>query len=62
MDLKAEEVDVLRRYPRALYHLRAQLHRRKLMPVFGAGASQPIGLPDWNMLVVVLPRFDGHLG
>ena len=21
------------------------------MPVFGAGASQPIGLPDWNMLV-----------
>src|SRR5262252_1760453 len=50
-DLDAIEVDILRRYPRAVYHLRAQLHRGKLMPVFGAGASQSIGLPDWNTLV-----------
>jgi hypothetical protein len=51
IDLNAVEVDVLRGYPSAVYHLRAQLHRRKLMPVFGAGASEPIGLPVWNMLV-----------
>jgi hypothetical protein len=51
MDLAPVEEDVLRRYTRAVYHLRGQLSRNKLMPVFGAGASQSIGLPNWNDLV-----------
>jgi hypothetical protein len=51
MELAPAEEDVLRRYTRAVYHLRGQLSRKKLMPVFGAGASQSIGLPNWTDLV-----------
>jgi hypothetical protein len=51
MQLAPVEEDVLRRYTRAVYHLRGQLSRKKLMPVFGAGASQSIGLPNWTDLV-----------
>lgn len=50
------EVALLRRYPRAIYHLRAQLQSRKLMPVFGAGASSPIGLPNWSELVARIAK------
>jgi hypothetical protein len=31
--------------------MRAQLLRKKLMPVFGAGVGRAVGLPDWNELV-----------
>jgi hypothetical protein len=51
MEISATQAKVLSRYPRAIYHLRAQLARKKLMPVFGAGASQPIGLPNWQDLI-----------
>lgn len=45
------EHSVLKRYPKAVYHLRAQLERNKLMPMFGAGIGRPLGFPDWNELV-----------
>jgi hypothetical protein len=44
-------VSVLRRYPRAVYHMRSQLARKKLMPVLGAGSSKPLGFPDWAELI-----------
>jgi len=47
----ATQIELLRRYPRAIYHMRAQLAGRKLIPVFGAGTSQSIGLPSWSELV-----------
>lgn len=37
--------------PRALVHLRAQLHRKRLGLVFGAGASRKLSFPDWDNLV-----------
>ena len=50
------EIALLKKYPKAIYHLRAQLHAQKLMPVFGAGASKPIGLPNWTELVERISR------
>lgn len=43
--------DLVRRYPRAIYHMRAQLGAKRLLPIFGAGASRSIGFPTWDGLV-----------
>jgi hypothetical protein len=45
------DIELLAKYPRAIMHLRSQLAAAKLMPVFGAGTSRPIGLPGWEELV-----------
>jgi hypothetical protein len=37
--------------PRAVAHLRAQLHRKRLGLVFGSGASKDLRFPDWDSLV-----------
>lgn len=49
--LQEDDIKLLRRYARPIYHLRAQLSGRKLVPFFGAGASLPLGLPNWGELV-----------
>lgn len=49
--IEQPDIELLKRYPRAIYHLRSQLDARKLMPVLGAGVSQPIGIPGWVELV-----------
>jgi hypothetical protein len=49
--IEDSDVALLERYPRAIYHLRSRLREKKLMPVFGSGASSPIGLPNWRELV-----------
>lgn len=54
--LNQRDTDLLRRYPRPIYHLRTQLHARKLMPVLGAGVSQPINIPGWEELVDRIAR------
>jgi hypothetical protein len=42
---------LLKEYPRALVHMRAQLKSKRLSVVFGAGLSKPFGLPNWATLV-----------
>jgi SIR2-like domain len=43
--------ELLSHNPRAVAHLRAQLHRKRLGLVFGSGASKGLGFPDWKTLV-----------
>jgi hypothetical protein len=52
MQITEEDHGVLCRYTQAIYHLRDQLSQRRLMPVFGAGTSQSISLPNWSDLIV----------
>jgi hypothetical protein len=42
--------------PRAVVHLRSQLHRKRLGLVFGSGASKDLGFPDWKQLVRRIAR------
>src|SRR5713226_10308046 len=42
---------LLKEYPRAVVHMRAQLKLHRLSLVFGAGLSKPFGLPNWGTLV-----------
>jgi hypothetical protein len=51
MTLLSTDLPLLSRHARAIYHMRAQLADQKLIPVFGAGSSRPIGLPNWADLV-----------
>jgi hypothetical protein len=37
--------------PRAVVHLRAQLQRKRLGLVFGAGVSKDLDFPDWDTLI-----------
>jgi len=37
--------------PKAVVHLRAQHHRKRLGLIFGSGASKDLGFPDWSELV-----------
>ena len=49
--LNAAQKKLLKEYPRALVHMRAQLRSRRLSLIFGAGLSKPFGLPTWPKLV-----------
>ena len=51
MSLCANDLAVLKKYPRAVYHMRSQLGRKKLLPIFGAGVGKPVNLPNWPMLI-----------
>lgn len=41
---------VLHRYARPIGHMRAQLQVHRLSLVFGAGVSEPLGVPSWQKL------------
>lgn len=51
MKLTNEHRDLLKRYPKAIFHLRSQLNRSRLVPFFGAGVGVPLRLPNWAQLV-----------
>lgn len=50
-------LDLLRRYPKALVHLRSQYTRKRFGLVFGSGVSRDFGIPDWREL---LERIASH--
>jgi hypothetical protein len=56
------DLALLKRHPRAIYHLRTQLHRGRLMPMFGAGLSRPLDLPDWMTLIDRISAHDDVKG
>tara|TARA_R110000850_G_scaffold180849_1_gene306334 strand:- start:408 stop:2063 length:1656 start_codon:yes stop_codon:yes gene_type:complete len=43
--------DIYSKYPKAVVHLRAQLKRKRLGLIFGAGTSKGLNFPDWSELV-----------
>jgi len=47
----AKQVEILKRCGRPVAHLRAQLKRKRLGLIFGAGVSKDIGFPNWTDLV-----------
>ena len=49
--LSPPEMRVLSKYPRAVFHMRSQAQKRKLVPMFGAGIGRDFGLPNWDKLV-----------
>jgi hypothetical protein len=61
-DLTENDLEVLKRYPKAIYHLRSQLQKQKLLPIFGAGVGKPLGLPNWNELVSSLASNESFSG
>src|SRR5689334_18048837 len=42
---------LLKEYPRAIVHMRAQLQAGRFSLLFGAGLGKPFGLPGWSSLV-----------
>jgi hypothetical protein len=50
-EVGAGEEHVLEHYPRAVAHLRRQLDDGRLAVAFGAGASRPLGFPNWSELI-----------
>ena len=62
MTLGMTEIDLLRRYPKAIAHMHWQLRAKRLGVVFGSGASHDLGFPDWEELVqrvAASPEVDG---
>jgi hypothetical protein len=62
MTLSDAEKNLLRRYPKAVAHMRWQLEARRFGLIFGAGASLSLGFPSWEALVqrvVESPEVDG---
>src|SRR5437016_3728027 len=56
------EKQLLRRYPKAVAHMRWQLDAKRFGVIFGAGASLSLGFPSWEVLVqrvVESPEVDG---
>lgn len=54
---------LLKEYPRAIVHMRAQLKVKRFSLVFGAGLNVTFGLPDWGKLIEEIaadPNVDGH--
>lgn len=49
--LPCDEKTLIDSSPRAISHLRAQLHRKRLGLIFGSGSSKELGFPDWKALV-----------
>ncbi|MBY2925843.1 SIR2 family protein [Rhizobium leguminosarum] len=50
------QVELVRRYGRAIAHMRQLSQRRHLGLALGAGVSQSAGLPSWNELIARLTR------
>jgi SIR2-like domain len=62
MTLGEPEKQLLRRYPKAIAHMRWQLDAKRFGLLFGAGASLSLGFPSWETLVqrvVESPEVDG---
>ena len=52
---------VLRKYPKAIVHLRAQHNEKRLSLMLGAGASKDYGVPNWQDLVrYIAKEIDGE--
>ncbi|MDQ0462510.1 hypothetical protein QO010_000258 [Caulobacter ginsengisoli] len=51
MAATAKQIEILKRCGRPVAHLRAQLKRKRLGLIFGAGVSKDIGFPNWTELV-----------
>ena len=49
--------ELIRRYPKALVHVRSQYGRRRFGLVFGSGVSRDFQIPDWRGL---LDRIANH--
>lgn len=49
--LSEVHLSILKKYPRALIHMRAQAAQKRFSLMFGAGLSKPFGIPDWSKLV-----------
>ncbi|WP_081322062.1 SIR2 family protein [Pseudomonas rhizoryzae] len=43
--------DLLKRYPRAIVHLRSQVRKQRFGAILGAGISVDFGAPQWNNLI-----------
>ncbi len=54
VDLNDLHKSVLRRYSRAIVHMRSQVLAKRFGLVFGAGLSKPFGIPTWGDLAVLL--------
>lgn len=53
---------LLKRYPRAVVHLRSQVHKKRFGAVLGAGVSIDFGVPGWGKLIDQIaadPAVDG---
>jgi len=50
-DLKDSHKKLIKEFPRAVVHMRAQLKMQRFSLVFCAGFGKPFGLPDWKTLV-----------
>lgn len=60
--LSETEKHLLERYPKAVAHMRWQLHAERFGLIFGAGASRDLGFPTWETLVQRVaesPEVDG---
>jgi len=56
------KVSILKKYSRAIVHMRSQLDASKFGLVFGAGLSKSFGLPTWRALVLDIagdPKING---
>jgi hypothetical protein len=51
MHLGEPEKRILKRYPKAIAHMRGQHERRRFGLMLGAGASKDLRFPDWKELV-----------
>jgi len=51
MALGKPEEQLLKRYPKAIAHMRWQLQVKRFGVIFGAGASSDLGFPKWGELV-----------
>jgi hypothetical protein len=60
--LSPAHIRLLKDYPRAVVHMRAQLNQKRFSLAFGAGLSKSFGLPNWATLVEGIaadPAVDG---
>jgi len=49
--LSTANIDALGASPRAVMHMRRQIHRQRFGLMLGAGTSKSLGFPDWSTLI-----------
>ena len=54
--LTAAHLKILKEYPRALLHMRAQAVHGRFSLILGAGLSKQFGVPDWPKLVQAIAK------
>lgn len=55
-ELSAAHLKILKKYPRALLHMRAQAAQGRFSLILGAGLSKRFGVPDWPTLVEAIAK------